>query len=378
MTGRPSGVTPVTRDLPAIRRIQGPGYEIIVSPGLLDLVGPLAEAAVPAHRWAVVTDAHVEAALGARVRAGFARPGTTWHVFPAGERHKTRETWAALTDDLLAAGHGRDSALLALGGGVAGDLGGFVAATYLRGIPVVQVPTSLLAMVDAAVGGKTGVDVPAGKNLVGAFHPPAQVLVDPQALATLPLAERRAALAEVLKHGVVADAAYFARIVEALPALVSPDGHAAPAMIEAIVRSIEIKAAIVREDERETGRRRVLNFGHTIGHGLEAAAAYAVPHGEAVAIGMALEARLAERLGVAEAGTAATVDDALARAGLPSRWPGGVSLEVALAAMRLDKKGRGGRIACALPARIGAAAAESDGWRVDVAEADVRSVILSA
>src|SRR6185503_16072131 len=170
-----------------------------------------------------------------------------------GETHKTRETWSRVTDEMLAQHVGRDGVVVALGGGVVGDLAGFVAATYLRGIPVVQIPTSLVAMIDASIGGKTGVDVSAGKNLVGAFHPPALIVVDPTLLATLPERELRGGFAEAIKHGVIADAAYFDRVVRE---------RVAPSF-DIVARSIEIKAEIVNADPREGGRRKVLNFGHT-------------------------------------------------------------------------------------------------------------------
>src|SRR6185312_7677005 len=207
--------------------------------------------------------------------------------FPAGEWNKTRETWARLSDRLLEHQFGRDSAVIALGGGVVGDVAGFVAATYLRGIPYVQVPTSLLAMIDSSIGGKTGVDVTAGKNLIGAFHQPRLVVADLDVLSSLPRSQLAAGIAEAVKHGVIADAEYFA-FLEATPdAILRGD---AAAVERLVTRSIEIKAAVVAEDEREMGRRAILNFGHTVGHAIEATVKYDMLHGEAVAIGMAYEA----------------------------------------------------------------------------------------
>lgn len=337
-----------------------PGVHVV--PGGVARAGRLAAAAAPeADRWGLVADATVFALHGAACAASFAAPPAV-ATFPAGEGHKTRETWAALTDACLAAGLGRGAALLTLGGGVASDLGGFVAATFARGIPVVHVPTSLLAMVDAAIGGKTGVDVPAGKNLVGAFHPPAAVVVDPLVLGTLPDAERRAGFAEMLKHGVVADAAHFHALAEAAPALLAAGAEREAPLAAAIARSIALKAAIVAADARDAGRRAILNFGHTVAHAVEAASGYAVRHGEAVAIGMVVEATVAERLGLAAAGTAATIRAAVGRAGLPDAVPPGVPGDALRAAMRHDKKGRAGRVACALPAGIGEMAGGAGGW----------------
>jgi 3-dehydroquinate synthase len=345
-------------------------YRVTIGRGLLDDVGAAAAAAVPAaHRWALITDDTVDALWRSRVEASFADAPLCLR-FPAGEAHKTRDTWAALTDAIITAGIGRDSAIVALGGGVVGDVAGFVAATYHRGIPVVQVPTTLLAMVDASVGGKTGLDVPGGKNLVGAFHPPAAVLIDPDALSTLPLADRRAGFAEMLKHGVVADADHFAWLVEQTPALLAPSGAVDDTLVSAISHSVHLKAEIVRRDERESGLRKVLNFGHTVGHAIEHLLSYGLRHGEAVAIGMVVEARVAEALGVARTGTAAAIHAALQQAQLPSEIPAGLAPDALIQAMHADKKARGGVIECALPTRIGEMAGAARGFGIPVADSD--------
>jgi 3-dehydroquinate synthase len=296
-------------------------------------------------------------------------------TIPAGETNKTRESWGRLTDDLVAAGFGRDSTVVALGGGMVGDLAGFVAGTFMRGVPVVQVPTTLLAMIDASIGGKTGVDTPSGKNLVGLFHPPAAILSDPQTLATLPLNSLRTGLAEAIKHGAVADSRYFEFVTRELPTLLAPGGSGSDTFAHAIVRSIEIKAGIVVRDERERGIRKVLNFGHTVGHALETLTGYELAHGEAVAIGMALESALAERAGIAETGTSEAIRNALSAAGLPVHRPDGMSGEKILNAMRADKKARRGEIEYALPCRIGAMAGSSSGWAVSVADDIVLEVL---
>lgn len=296
-------------------------------------------------------------------------------TIPAGESNKTRESWARLTDEMLAKGYGRDSAIIALGGGVVGDLAGFVAATFMRGIPVVQVPTTLVAMIDASIGGKTAVDTPAGKNLVGSFHPPAAVLVDPQLLATLPLRELRAGFAEALKHGVIADEPYLNSVAASAPGLLSAGGTNSDSMLSLIVPSIEIKAEIVSRDEREEGLRKILNFGHTIGHAVELVSGYSLLHGEAVAIGMALEGELAERIGLARAGTAAAITRALVSAGLPTSLPAGSDRGAVVKAMRADKKGRSGKMQLALPLRIGAMAGADSGWTVSVNDDQLREVL---
>src|SRR5512134_2617756 len=283
-------------------------YPVLVEAGALERLGEIVADRLAGRRVAMVADDTVLALY----RAG--RLGAvTWESetlpFPAGERSKTRDTWAALTDRLLDLGFGRDSGIIALGGGVAGDLAGFVAATYMRGVPYVQVPTSLLAMLDASVGGKTGVDTPQGKNLIGAFHPPVAVVADPRALATLPDREFRGGMAEAVKHGLIADREYFRWIEREVEALLRRDAE----VLEHLVRrSVEIKAAVVSEDEREAGRRAILNAGHTVAHALEQASGYALPHGEAVAIGLATECRLAESLGLAAPGLAGEVCRVLA------------------------------------------------------------------
>jgi 3-dehydroquinate synthase len=272
---------------------------------------------------------------------------------------------------MLAAHIGRDSAIVAIGGGVTGDLAGFVAATYLRGIPYIQVPTTLVAMVDAAVGGKVGVDTALGKNLVGAFHPPVLVVADPLTLMSLPEAEYRMGLAEAVKHGVIADREYFewlgtnGRMIRSRqPGIVS----------QLVRRSIDIKASIVSEDEREAGRRAILNAGHSVAHALEQVSAWQLAHGEAVAIGLIVECRIAEQLGVAEAGLAQSVSAALQRFGLPVGIPPRLPRAELLEAMRRDKKNRDDTIRMALPRALGAMHRQGDDWTVPVES----QVILAA
>jgi 3-dehydroquinate synthase len=323
----------------------------------------------------VITDDHVGPLYAARVSASFRTPRVDVLTIAAGEHSKTRPMWTHLTDEMLTHGCGRDTAVVALGGGVIGDLAGFVAATFMRGVPVVQVPTSLVAMIDAAIGGKTGIDTPAGKNLVGSFHPPSAVIVDPTVLGTLPAAHLRAGIAEALKHGVVADAAYFARTVSALPVCLSPGGATAPEMAALIAGSIAIKSAIVATDAREGGRRKVLNFGHTIGHAVEAATDYGLLHGEAVAIGMAIESKLAERAAIAGAGLVDAICNALRVAGLPSRLPASVKPGDVVTRTHADKKARAGVVEYALPRSLGEMAGADSGWAVPLADSFVTAAL---
>ena len=344
----------------------GGGYGVLVGRGILTDLPRLLGERCPAHVYAVVTDSRVAELQGKRVLALLEQAGLTARlfVFPAGEWNKVRDTWSDLTDQLLAAHVGRDGAVVAVGGGVVGDLGGFVAATLHRGIPVVQVPTTTLAMIDASVGGKTGLDVPAGKNLVGAFHPPRLVLSDIDTLTTLPRNQIAAGLAEALKHGIVADAAYARGVAGVATACLARS----PEILEPIVaRGVAIKAEIVAADPTEQGLRQTLNFGHTVGHAVEARSGYGLLHGEAIAIGMATEAWLAEELGVACAGTRTTVRELLAAFDLPCAVPAELSSEHLLETMQHDKKVRAGAVRFALPAALGRMAQSADGaWTVDV------------
>jgi 3-dehydroquinate synthase len=357
------------------------GYPIVVEFGALGRLGLLAREHARAHVYAIVTDHNVARHYLAAVQRALSSPTRQAHVvvIPAGEQHKTREQWASITDSLLAESFGRDTTIVALGGGVIGDLAGFVAATYMRGIPVVQIPTTLLAMVDASVGGKTAVDTPAGKNTVGAFHPPSLVVIDPETLASLPKRELRSGLAEVIKHGVIADSTELNAVRALAPDLLG--GPPPLALASLIERSVRIKAQIVAADERESGLRKVLNFGHTVGHGVEAASDYSLLHGEAIAIGMVAEAELAERAGIAAAGTRSTVEQVLTQVTLPTRIPAGLDHNRILAMMQSDKKRRSGSLEYALPARVGAMAAEESGWAVPIpneAALDVINTLTAA
>jgi len=316
------------------------GYDILVDSGLL--TRPETYAALPAGQVAVVvSNTTVAPLLADRLIACLRQRfrAVSLLVLDDGEQYKT---WAAverIVDALLAVGADRRATLFALGGGVVGDLTGFAAACFMRGIDYVQVPTTLLAQVDSSVGGKTAVNHPLGKNLVGAFHQPTLVVADLETLATLPQHELIAGLAEVIKYGAVADADFFAWLEERLDDLLARDSAT---LARAIARSCELKAAVVGRDEKEAGLRAILNFGHTFGHAIEAGTGYGTwLHGEAVGCGMALAAELSQRLGLIDAAVAKRVALLVARAGLPVRLP---SLPAAglLALMGHDKKAEGG------------------------------------
>jgi 3-dehydroquinate synthase len=348
-------------------------YPVMVGSGMLSELPTLLREYAPAHRYSLISDVTVAELYGRQIREKLEDSGTRCDLvtFPPGEASKTRSSWADLTDTLLVSGMGRDGAVLALGGGVTGDLAGFVAATYLRGVPVVQIPTSLVAMVDSAVGGKTGVDAPAGKNLVGAFHPPRLVVADTDTIASLPRAERAQGLVEAVKHGAIVDAAYLDSLEANLPALLDGD---ADVTTRAVLRSVSIKAQVVSEDERESGVREILNFGHTLGHALEAGADYLLPHGTAVGMGMVLEARLGEALGVTRSGTADRLAGIVVKLGLPLSPESPAERGAILGFVRSDKKARQGRARYVLLEELGRVA-RADGWSREVPEKEVEMLL---
>lgn len=329
-------------------RGMGPAYDAIVQEGGIEQIGEMLKARQLGGPALVVSDTNVAPLYAGRVVNSLQAAGyeAGQLVIPAGEAHKTIETVMSIWRDALAAGLDRKSLILALGGGVVGDLAGFAAATYMRGCNWVALPTTLLAMVDASLGGKTGFDLPEGKNLVGAFHPPRLVLADPQTLATLPERELRAGLAEVLKHGVIADPHLFALCAEGWEAVRSR-------LPEIVRRAMAVKVEIIEADPYEQGVRAALNFGHTIGHAVELASGFSLLHGEAVAVGMVAEARLAERLTVAGRGVSEAIAGALAALGLPVEIPENLNRAELIRAMRVDKKKAAGVVRFALPLKIG-------------------------
>ncbi|MCL1919905.1 MAG: 3-dehydroquinate synthase [Kiritimatiellaeota bacterium] len=280
-------------------------------------------------------------------------------AIPAGEATKTIATVSAIWDAAAKARLDRKDALIALGGGVVGDLTGFAAATWMRGIRWVNVPTTLLAMADSSIGGKTGADLPAGKNLIGAFHAPSLVLADTSTLETLPTAEMRCGLAEVIKHAIIADPALLDFLPRFACCAANPGQRPCPAaqdprqLAAFVARAMRVKINIITADPYEQGDRAKLNLGHTIGHALEKLAGFAMPHGNAVAIGTVAEARLAEAAGLAARGFADAIAAPFASVGLPTALPPGTSLAQLWDAMRIDKKNADGEIRFALPAALG-------------------------
>jgi 3-dehydroquinate synthase len=307
----------------------------------------------------VVTDDQVSPLYADRIRrTGLDQPtGDDPIIIPAGEQHKHLDTVRAIYDQLLAAGIDRSGNLLALGGGVVGDVAGFVAATYMRGIDFALCPTSLLAMVDASIGGKTGVDLPQGKNLIGAFKQPRAVLADISTLATLPRVEFIAGLAEVAKHGLIADPILWQRLsledFNVDPHRITADRLLSASLQSLIVQAIRVKREVVEADPYEQGRRAVLNLGHTFGHAIEQVSGYAIRHGEAVAIGLVAAARLSARLEACAPSLPGVVEGALQHLELPTRIPASMNPAALLAAMGSDKKKQAGRLRFVLIRDIG-------------------------
>ena len=329
-------------------------YPIFVGAGLLSALGRHCAERQLGRRCAVLSDDRVAPLYAKPVLAALRSAGFEPQLIcvPPGETSKSLKMVQAACDQLAAHRLERKSFIVALGGGVVGDLAGFVAAIYLRGIPFVQVPTTLLAQVDSSVGGKVGVNLKAGKNLVGAFHQPRFVLCDLRTLRSLPLRQFRAGLAEVIKYGIICDAPLFARLERDLPRLLRRD---AGVLAEVVARCCEIKAEIVRQDETDTGLRAILNFGHTIGHAIENISGYGkYLHGEAIAIGQVAAAKLSAELTGLPPDDAARIEKLLLRAGLP------VAIQLSapararlLAAMQLDKKVSAGEIKFVLARRLG-------------------------
>ncbi len=326
--------------------LPGGGYTIGIGPGVLDLLGEQLRERGLTSRIAVVTDLNVAKLYAHQVVTALESAGFKPFVFkvPPGEESKNLEQLSFLYNSFLEGGLDRRGAVIALGGGVIGDLAGFAAATYMRGITLVQCPTTLLAMVDSSVGGKTGVDLPQGKNLVGAFKQPVLVAADTQTLATLPEREIRMGMAELIKHAVIGDPELF----EALESADRPS-NLSPALV---ARSANVKVRVVEADPFESGLREVLNLGHTVGHALEKCSGYALGHGEAVAIGLVAAARISEKMGLCSSDEPDRLESLLSRTGLPichSEDPTGL-----VKAMAADKKNIGGRVRFVLIRKIGA------------------------
>lgn len=327
-------------------------YPILIQPGLLENVGADLAARNIGKRYGVISDDHVASLYGEILLQSLTSAGLDGEliVFPRGESSKNLQTIAMLASELAGRGFDRSDALIALGGGVTGDLTGFLASVYMRGIPFLQVPTTLLAQVDSSVGGKTGVDIPEGKNLVGTFYQPQAVYIDPDVLKTLPMEEILGGLAEVIKYGVIQDRNFFDFLSRERESILAVENDV---IIPMIVRCCEIKAHVVEEDEREGGLRRILNYGHTIGHAVEAASDFSLLHGLAIAIGMRAAADLAVLGGYLAGEEAVRLRKLLEDYGLPTVIPPNLDRNAIKRFLQTDKKTTGGRVFFVLPETIG-------------------------
>jgi 3-dehydroquinate synthase len=333
-------------------------YPVHVGQGLIEQIG-LITTHLPQPRVALVTNTTVAPLYLDRAVSAFERQGVKVVpiVLPDGEDHKDWQTLNLVFDALLQHKCDRKTALVALGGGVIGDITGFAAATFMRGVPFAQMPTTLLAQVDSSVGGKTGINHPLGKNMLGAFHQPLAVLADIDTLSTLPDNELKAGIAEIIKHGAIRDAAYFEWLEHNIERMLARD---ADALTQAIVRSVEIKAEIVALDERESGLRALLNFGHTFGHAIEAGLGFGTwLHGEAVGSGMVMAADLSQRLGLIDAAASRRIRELIRRAGLPDTGPD-LDADRYMDLMSVDKKAEGGKLRFVLLRGIGQAFVHDD------------------
>lgn len=351
-------------------------YEIVVESGIMGQIPVWVKDLVGAHNYAIITDSNVEELYGGELLALFKEAGLEAHLisFPAGEENKTRTIKAQIEDAMSHFGLGRDSAVVALGGGVAGDIAGYVAATYTRGVPYVQVPTTVVACVDSSVGGKTGVDTRYGKNLIGAFYQPRAVYIDTSTLKTLAPDEIRNGLAEVIKYGVIWDKGLFEFLENNIDKILALDEEA---INHIVLRSCQIKAEVVEKDERESNLRKVLNFGHTIGHAIENLSSYKMKHGEAISIGMALEGEIAVRMGLWEREDVERLKALFQSTGLPTETPEEIDLTATIELMKLDKKARKGKIEMALPTGIGTMATHEGQYGIHVEEESIKDLFAS-
>ncbi len=360
-TPETSALGPITEATGATQRLDVElgerGYPIFIGPSLLD--DPACyQPYIKGRRLMIVSNETVAPLYLDRVRGALAGLEVDQVILPDGERYKDLSTLNRIFDALLERRHGRDSTLIALGGGVVGDMAGFAAACYQRGVPFLQVPTTLLAQVDSSVGGKTGVNHPAGKNMIGAFHQPCAVIADTSTLQTLPERELAAGLAEVVKYGLIADGELFTWLEDRIDALRAQESSA---LATAIARSCRNKARIVAADEREAGQRALLNLGHSFGHAIEAGTGYGTwLHGEAVGVGMLMAADLSARLGWLSTEEQARIGALVARCGLPVTPPAEMGVERWLELMAVDKKAQGGRLRLVLLRGIGDAVVTSD------------------
>jgi len=345
-------------------------YPVLVDTGVLNRVGEHAHKHLPRDTCVIIADSNVAPLFADRVKKSLVSAGfrPTLITIPAGEKSKTLEQVGAICDQMIAAGLDRQSFVVGLGGGMIGDISGFVAAIYHRGIPHIQIPTTLLAMVDSSIGGKTGVDTLDGKNLIGAFHQPSLVIDDLDVLKTLPRRQFNQGFAEIIKHAVIADAKMFEKVARASWPAAAGETHA---LLSLIKRNIQIKSGIVAKDKRDrTGQRALLNFGHTVGHAVERAGNYRkFLHGEAVSLGIVAACAISVKRAGLPASQHTAIVDLLGRFGLPTSLPPKFPRKKIFEALRFDKKFEGGQVRFIVTPRIGVAYVEKDVTIADIRDA---------
>lgn len=333
-------------------RLGDRSYDICIGKGILKEAGALAQKLALGQKGAILCDSNTGPLYAEKVKQSFSDAGFDMHLIevPAGENSKSLETAHQIWKTCLGKGLDRSSFIATLGGGVVGDLGGFIAATYMRGIPFIQIPTTLLAQVDSSVGGKVGINLPEGKNLIGSFYQPRLVLIDVDVLSTLPEREFRAGMAEVIKYGIIWDKSFFHYLEKHLDEIFQLKETP---LVNAIAKSCEIKALVVEMDEKELGMRAVLNFGHTFGHAYEAAEGYRdLRHGEAIAVGMIAAAKLSSLLKLCPEEVAQSIHTLIERTQLPTRLSG-LSIDSVKSHMKVDKKAAAGKLKFVLTESIG-------------------------
>ncbi len=350
-------------------KVRPRSYRLIIGSQLFENLAMRLKNEPLAARYAIISDTTVAPLWAGKLQKALGKYGLTAEVFtfPAGEAHKTRETKQQLEDQLLQSGYGRDTAILALGGGVVGDVAGYVAATYMRGVPVVQIPTTTLSMADSSIGGKTGVDTPYGKNLIGAFHHPVEVYMDMQTLTTLDERNYIAGLAELLKHGFIQDLSILDYVEEHRSAIANRD----PQVLEELFRkNCAVKNYVVSMDEQEKGLRQILNYGHTMGHAVEVLSGFDLIHGECVSIGIVFAAELARMKGLCSSEWADRQRNILEGVGLPVDFPAALEAEELIRLMKMDKKVRQGKTLFVLPTEPGKVE-----FGVEVTEEEIREAL---
>lgn len=359
-----------------LKKTEDKSYEIIIGGGILSHIPLDLKKENPAHAYAIITDSKVASLYGEKLLAELKKAGLRTRLisFPAGEENKTRETKSMLEDEMFKLKMGRDSAVVALGGGVVGDVAGIVSATYNRGIPYVQVPTTVVACVDSSIGGKTAVDTPHGKNLIGSFHQPWRVYIDIQTLRTLSEKEIREGLAEVIKYGVIKDENLFEFLEKNIAQVFS---FATNVLTHIIKRSCEIKGEVVELDEKESNLRKVLNFGHTVGHAIENLSDYKISHGQAISMGMVAEGKIALEMGFWEKVELDRLVSLLKKTGLPTEFPDYLDINQLIDTMKLDKKARSGKIEMVLPKKLGEMAEVDGSYGLKIEEGLISHILNS-